>query len=454
MKKKYYYFIITVLILILIIYLNNSNKTKNYNVKEVMVENVEVKDYVETSINAKGTLKLKNNSIFSMSLDEALTVDKILIDDGIYVNVGTPFIRGHYIDEVAYKDKLSKVDMNLNYAEQEIKTLNSKILLKKDEIQNYGTLINEKNKLIEEQIVQEKNKYDVQLIPKAEYLRETASLNIKLKEQNIEFIKTLELLKIELDGLMFELKNQQADKLSLSEDKKRLIEQQDIEIKACSNGYIYLAQDIKINTICNKYETIANLYDVSKSENFYVEIKLTASEYKKLADNASGIIYLNDFEGTELNGTISEYTPIVYQNNGLNYYIIRMNVNRDNDTKRLLNNMPVSVKIDSKIKATAEEQNCSDDKGYLMLPATSVVNRDEKTVVFECKKSESGEEYFAKKHVVDIVFTVANNVFIKSDNLDKNALVITTGNYDLIGGERVIIDNGTEGGNFKIDIGD
>ncbi len=223
-----------------------------------------------------------------------------------------------------------------------------------------------------------------------------------------------------------------------------------IEIKAEKSGYISFNKDLAVGSSIGQYDNIAHIYKLNSAEDFFISCNVPEYDYKYV-DYAEDIQLIIE-GGTEnyiFKVETTNIIPEIKTINGIDNYIIKLQLsNMDEDISKcsLTVNKPVTVHMNYKINIENENLN------YYTIPRSALVIRDGKDALFEAVKRS--EEFYSKLRYVTIISEKDESAIISVEGypFEKNSLIVTTGNYQLSGDEK--IKPNMEGGYLDLNLFD
>lgn len=223
----------------------------------------------------------------------------------------------------------------------------------------------------------------------------------------------------------------------------RLTDRAEITITADVAGTIEFSKDYYSGNIISQYSSILSIYQLSSSDDFYIQAMVPVSVYEKLSNISSAeVTFSNVLSDSKLDGTLEDRELSVQKMNNIDYYNLAIKVDDSEsqlDNYKLVKGMDVNVTLCSSQKLENDTQN---QDRYYTVPFSAIVFRDEKNAIFTYK--QSGDEAHAKMVIVDVISTNGDTAVIRADNgtLSKNDKVITEGNYKLSGNELISVSEG------------
>lgn len=301
------------------------------------------------------------------------------------------------------------------------------------------------------------------LVKNGQYVKAGEPLILTKRYSDEEYNSQLYDLNTELDKIksQINLAGSGDNELSKSKDRiqKKLAElkaNQNFTLKAISSGNISFNRDLNISDAILANESIAKIIDTSSADNFYISAKLEDSEYKNISTkNKVQVNFSKNFSSGSFEGSIEDTLPRVVKENQVTYYYIAIKLNNPNEKSSgitFVPNMPVDVVINSTIEIPKDSSIAGNDNKYYILPVNSIVSRTNKNAVLVYSKKENTQDYYAKLVYVDVLVSNDSNVIVKTNDLNKDSLIITQGNYDLYGGEKVILSKKENSGNLNLNL--
>ncbi len=461
LPKKFISIIVVVVLVIGVLWLGNENKQRSEEVSyTVSVEPVSLTATVSTTTNTNGEVKIKGNKVENVVLDYDAVLKELFVDDGQTVKKGEPLFKIQRYSEEIYKQKLMELENTLTSYEDKLKIAN---VVNSSEYDIKDNLVNEqissataKKKKLESELKTLQDKKEKEEITHKEYSEQKDSYDVAILEckANIQQLKDslADIKKSKIDNGS----NTKLLKDSIKEVKtqiKTLKKSQNITIKASKSGVIFWSQELYAGLLVQQNQSILKILNTSKTDNCYVQVKLVESEYENLTDDSNIYIsYGSGLNSEKYKGKLGDEVPRITYTNDIAYYNIRIYFDEKVD---LIVDMPVKVQIESKINIQnkdKEENKDNEENNYYILPINAVVSRNEKNAIFLFMKDENKNSYYAKLLYVDIVTSNNDTVIVSSSELDKNSVVITDGNYDLYGGEKVVLDQGQQSGYMDLNL--
>lgn len=455
MLKKIISIVIVIVLVVGVLWLGNENKQRSEAVSyTVSVEPVLLTASVSTTTNANGEVKIKGSKVENVVLDYNAILKELFVDDGQTVEKGEVLCTIQRYSEEIYKQKLKELEDTLSNYEDKLKVANA---AGSSEYDTKEKLVNEqissetthKNKL-ESELVTLQEKKDKKEITNKEYSQQKDSYNLAILECKVKIQQLKDALadikRIRLDSTNNTklLKNNIND---VQAQIKTLKESQNKTVTAAKSGVIFWSQELYAGLMVQQNQSILKILNTSETDNFYVQVRLVESEYQNLGDDSD--IYISygiGLNSEKYKGKLGDEVPRISYKNDIAYYNIKIYFDEEVD---LIVDMPVKVAIESKININNLEGK---ENNYYILPINSVVSRNDKNAIFLYTKDEEKNSYYAKLLYVDIITSNTDTVIVSSLELDQDSVVITEGNYDLYGGEKVILDQGQQSGYMDLNL--
>lgn len=295
--------------------------------------------------------------------------------------------------------------------------------------------------------IQSKNKittYQVSVssVQEAKSIESKVTLNgtLKLKSESVNAVS------IEYNSSITQLYVKDGQKVDEGQELfrfKKLSDNSEITIYAERTGIIQFSKEIYVGSIISQYTTVLKIYKLESADDFYIEAKIPASDYENMAYISNvEVTFGNSITKFVINGTVEDRVPRIVEENNSEYYVINIQL-QDTDSNllnhKLTEGMSVNLCISTSTQLLADEEDGSGK--YYTIPFNSLVLRDSKNAIFVCEKS--GSEYYARMVIVDLLSCNGANAVVKSssDLLTSHSGIITEGNYNLNGGEKININS-------------
>lgn len=280
--------------------------------------------------------------------------------------------------------------------------------------------------------------------PENEYENKLNGMNLQLEDMEQQLDK--------LNEGVYSYKKLKKEIEILENDILKLKKEQNYLIKSENKGNVIFKKELFKGGAIIANDSIMEVIDFSNINNLYVEAELSDSEYKNINKDSKVEISIN--EGMETNfieGKISSNIPEVREKNEITYYAIQIDLKKDEVTSKL--NLQLDVPVNVKIKSSIQMKNQQVADGeYYVLPIYAIIMRNNKNSVLLYTKDGNSEEYYAQLINVEVLASNDNKVIVRSNELNKDSVVITEGNYDLQGGEKVVIGDGKNEGSLDLNL--
>lgn len=453
--KKIISIIVIAILVIGVLWLGNENKQRSEEVSyTVSVEPVSLTANVSTTTNTNGEVKIKGDKVQNVVLDNDAILKELFVDDGQSVKKGDALFKvQRYSDEI-YKQKLMELENALSSYEDKLKMVNivnnSEYDVKENLVNEQISSVTSTKKKLESELKTLQDKKEKKEITHKEYSDQKDSINLAILEckANIQQLKDslANITKSKIDNVS----NTKLLKDSIKEVKTQiqtLKKSQNKTIKASKSGVIFWSQELYAGLLVQQNRSILKILNTSDIDNCYVKIKLVESEYDNLTDDSNIYIsYGSGLNSKKYKGKLGEEVPRITYTNDTTYYNIRVYFDEEVD---VIVDMPVKVQIESNINI---QKNDNEENNYYILPINAVVSRNEKNAILLYMKDENKNSYFAKLIYVDIVTSNNDTVIVTSSEIKNDSVVITDGNYDLYGGEKVVLDQGQQSGYMDLNL--
>lgn len=259
--------------------------------------------------------------------------------------------------------------------------------------------------------------------------------NLKLRNSNIHAVSLQYNAEIEEIYVENGKKVEEGDQLL---KVKRLTDNVEFIIDSVYSGSVKFPKAVYTGSILSQYTTVMTVEQLSGADDFYIKVQIPSSVYDNMSMSSADVTFPDLLSEVKLSGTPDKDSIKVEHINNVDYYDIYIAVD-DSDTQlenyNLLEGMSVSVMLHS-----ISELNSSMDSGkrYYEIPFSAIVTRNDKNVVFLYHKI--GTDYEARMVIVDLINTNGDTAVVsvdQSSSMIDNSFLITQGNYDLSGSEKV-----------------
>lgn len=458
MFKKVITICLIVAAFIAVLWMGNVNKARlKDKIYEVSAEPVSITGTVETNIETAGQIKIKEEKLSYAMLSFDATVVRVFVEDRQAVEIGEALIAVKRYSDEEYKLKLEEADKELetinyqletlapdrNYYEQTLAVIGEKLATIEAEKKYREKTYDSKKVLWENGIISASDFENSEI----EYKKAICDLEQQFLAANEEKKEAEKKYKDSLNNYQ-KLLEDRGNKL---EELQKLKEEQLYVIKAEAAGNVIFSKSLFEGLVLNCNEPVMKVVDISKSDIFYAETQLTDSEYNNISVKDKVNIRLNGIQNNTLEGTISDFLPVVQEKDGYIYYTVRIDLKPDAEKVALKPDMPVEINIQSILDPNKVKSGGA-NKEYFILPVSAVVFRNNKNAVLVYSKTEKADSYFAKLIYVDVLASNADKVIVSSDSLNKDSLIITLGNYNLYGGEKVTLNQESQGGTLDLNL--
>lgn len=457
--KKILFYTAVVIVTAGIIWIANINRIRQgEQVYKVSTDIVSSSRTIDTSIKVSGRVVAKETNVKHVKLPFGGIIKDIMIEENKYVEKGTPLLIIQQFSDSEFKTRYDFLTEEIN--DLEIELLKAQYDL---EVRYWSNLEDIKftyEKLLNDLTI---NKKELELLEKQKeilsiYEYETKFAQLSEEQKQIEH--NLNMTKIELDFQQdIGLKNVKHtyDKFcrNLNNKKKELLileQRQNYIVNAEVNGFVVFNKVLFIGEVISPYETVFRLINLDDLDNILVQAELVDFEYNRVNVGDRATIYLNNLINESIEGKILQKPLIAQVIDQATYYNINISLESTDIKGDLILNMPVDVVIESKMSIPEILSGEKQEELYYTIPITAVVNRNNRNAVFLYEKEKSGRYYFAKLVYIDIVFSDNEKVIVRSKDINQDSILITTGNYILHGGERVILEHESKSGTLDLNL--
>lgn len=268
----------------------------------------------------------------------------------------------------------------------------------------------------------------------------SASGNVELRSGNIHAVTT------EYNAQIEEVYVENGQRVAEDEallKLRRLSDDTEIILYADNSGTVKFKGSVYKGTILPQYTTVMTIGQLTGADDFYVKVQIPASVYDNMSSLSSAdVTFPNSLSELKLTGTPDKASIQAEQVSNTDYYNINVTVN-DSDAQladyNLLDGMGVNVVLHAESELSSETADST--KNYFEVPFCSIVTRNDDNVVFICQNDEY-QNYKARMIVVELLHTNGDTAVVRVDKaapMSSSSFVITQGNYNLSGSEKIKI---------------